>query len=173
MNKKKETSGAAATAPKTPQLRALEDLNELGRNLMEKSLSDPKTPLTAAVNTAPSSTQPNTSNLTLNDLQQIKSTSSVGQTRNVDESSVFNSLNSLFVELESIKPGSVAPFALYDKNSLKIVLHFGRDQPAPDVNVIVISATSSNTQSALKNFSFQAAVPKVSYSIFLSYYIVV
>lgn len=141
---------------------------------MEKSLSDPKTPLTAAVNTAPStSTQPNTSNLTLNDLQQIKSTSSVGQTRNVDESSVFNSLNSLFVELESIKPGSVAPFALYDKNSLKIVLHFGRDQPAPDVNVIVISATSSNTQSALKNFSFQAAVPKVPYSIFLSYYIVV
>ena len=35
--------------PQTPQLKALNELNELGRNLMEKSLNDPATPLNVAV----------------------------------------------------------------------------------------------------------------------------
>lgn len=129
---------------------------------MEKSLTDPKTPLAAAVN-IPTTNPPTTACLTLNDLQQIKQTTApTTQTNKItDDNSTFNALNSLFVELESIKPGNQAPFVLYDKNNLKIVLHFGRDSPVPDVNVVVISATSSNSQSALRNFSFQAAVPKV------------
>lgn len=156
---------------KTPQLRALDDLNELGRNLMEKSLNDPKTPLTAAVASSTSNSllssstsQQNITNLSLNDLQQIKISSTASpQHQQGDESTLalFNALNSLVVQLESIKPGQLAPFTLYEKNNLKVVLHFGRDAPIPDVNVVVISVTSANTQSVLRNFSFQAAVPKV------------
>jgi ADP-ribosylation factor-binding protein GGA len=131
--------------------------------LIEKSLSDPKTPLTAAVNSSSSNQAANISNLSLNDLQQIKNTSTSTVVKNIEENASFSSLNSLFVELESIKPGHLAPYTLYDKNNLKVVLHFGKDSPIPDVNVIVISATSSNTQTALKNFTFQAAVPKVLY----------
>ena len=81
---------------------------------------------------------------------------------NNSSSVVFESMNSIFVELESIKPAvSVAPLNLYDKNNLKIVLHFAREQPAKFINTIVISTSSSNTQSEIKNFLFQAAVTKV------------
>ena len=156
---------------KTPQLRALDDLNELGRNLMEKSLTDPKTTLAAAVNLAQQQPLVNPSTLTLNDLQQIRNNQSSGPTTptpptiggKLGDEAAFTALNSLFVELESIKPGSMSPFVLYDKNNLKIVLHFGRDSPQPDIYVVVISVTSGNTQSSLRNFSFQAAVPKVIY----------
>jgi hypothetical protein len=138
---------------------------------MEKSLNDPKTPLTAAVASSTSNSllssstsQQNIANLSLNDLQQIKiSSTASSQQPQGDESTLalFNALNSLVVQLESIKPGQLAPFTLYEKNNLKVVLHFGRDAPVPDVNVVVISVTSANTQSVLRNFSFQAAVPKV------------
>ena len=56
--------------------------------------------------------------------------------------------------------GSVEPLTAYDKNGMKIVIHFGKDTPRPDVIVMVVSSMSTNT-SAVKNFTFQAAVPKV------------
>ena len=56
--------------------------------------------------------------------------------------------------------GSLAPVVAYDKNGIKILLHFGKDRPRFDVQVIAVSTTSTNT-SPIKNFSFQAAVPKV------------
>ena len=74
---------------------------------------------------------------------------------------IFNILNGLMIKLEDIKPGNIPPLSLYDKNNLKIILHFARDSPNPNINVVVISATSTNSVSSLKNFSFQAAVPKV------------
>lgn len=99
-------------------------------------------------------------------MQQIKAFSSSKMVTNPasqdnDENKSFTYLNTLFVELESIKPAHLAPFTLYDKNNLKIVLHFGRDSPAANITVVVISVSSVNTQNTLKNFSFQAAVPKV------------
>lgn len=58
--------------------------------------------------------------------------------------------------------GSAAPKIAYDKNNLKIVLHFGKDRPRPDVQVMVVSVMSS-CNTPIKNFVFQAAVPKVSF----------
>ena len=42
-------------------------------------------------------------------------------------------------------------------------MHIGKDRPREDVVVVVISAMSNNTTAAVKGFSFQAAVPKVSH----------
>ncbi|XP_071501663.1 ADP-ribosylation factor-binding protein GGA1-like [Diadema antillarum] len=69
------------------------------------------------------------------------------------------SLADVFVPLESIQPGSVAPVTAYEKNNVKTVFHFGKDSPRPDIVVIVVSTMSTNT-SPLKNLMFQAAVPK-------------
>jgi ADP-ribosylation factor-binding protein GGA len=165
--------------PQTPQIKAINELNQLGRSLMEKSLNDPKTPLNAA--TTSTLLQMNTSdqkNLSLNEIQQKKisltnnnnnntnnntfkysEATTAGNNGNLSEAS-FNALNALLVKLEDIKPGSVGPLNLYEKNSLKIILHFARDSPSPNIHVVVISVTSMNTESVLKNFSFQAAVPK-------------
>ena len=84
----------------------------------------------------------------------------------VSESAIFSSLNELTVKLESIKPDlKIAPLNLYDANSVKIVLHFAKEPVVPGINVVVVSVTSTNTEHELKNFSFQAAVPKVSQHI--------
>lgn len=59
--------------------------------------------------------------------------------------------------------GTEAPATPYDKNNLKLVIHFAKDRPRPDVAVMVVSVMSTNTI-PVKNFTFQAAVPKVSWS---------
>jgi hypothetical protein len=154
-------------------MKAFDDLNQLGRNLMEKSLNNPTAPLNSALqptNTFPSSADMQ-KNMSLNELQQIKTQTvvvtggdAINQVKNSEEdqaSKTFAAVNGLFVQLESIKPSSIQPFSLYEKNNVKVVLYFGRDQPVPDVHVIAVSVTSSNTNSSLKNFSLQAAVPKV------------
>ncbi|CAF0976858.1 unnamed protein product [Brachionus calyciflorus] len=120
---------------KTPQLKALDDLNQLGKNLMEKTLNDPNTPLTAALGA-------NVSKLT-------------------SENEIFNFLNGFSMELEKIKPNNqIGPYELYNKNSVKIVLFFAANSPNENINVCVLSVTSLNCDSTLRNFNFQAAVPK-------------
>lgn len=57
--------------------------------------------------------------------------------------------------------GELQPVTAYEKNSVKTVIHFGKDTPRPDVRVMVVSTMSTNT-TPVKNLSFQAAVPKVS-----------
>jgi len=56
--------------------------------------------------------------------------------------------------------GDHAPIVAYDKNSLKIVFHVGKDRPRPDVVVVAVSIMSTHI-SSVKAFTFQAAVPKV------------
>ena len=158
---------------------------------MEKSLNDPKISLNAAVSNTDKQTSFASQQriLSLNEIQQQKSSASTATVQNgvmsanhqnsvdvlkqkTDETNnaneAFSALNSIVVKLEDIKPGSVPPLNLYEKNNFKIVLHFARDSPHSNVHVVVISATSTNAVSALKNFSFQAAVPKVNYSFFIS-----
>ncbi|XP_048758958.2 ADP-ribosylation factor-binding protein GGA1-like isoform X5 [Ostrea edulis] len=69
-------------------------------------------------------------------------------------------LTDVFVRLESIQPDSMAPLNAYDKNGLKIVIHIAKNKPREDVTVMVVSTISTNTN-PVKNFVFQAAVPKV------------
>jgi hypothetical protein len=167
----------------TPQIKAINELNELGRSMIEKSLNDPKVSLNEVVSLASEKQYQPQSNklLSLNEIQNQKILSSSGINNNQNtilndklenliisnDSSFFNSLNSLEIKLESIKPSKIEPVILYDKNSLKLVLHFGRDKPMQNIHVLVLSATSSNTNNSLVNFSFQAAVPKVKKNIII------
>ena len=57
---------------------------------------------------------------------------------------------------------SLEPLTAYDKNGIKIVFHFGKDNPRPDVRVVVVSVMSTNTD-PVKSFIYQAAVPKVNF----------
>ena len=49
---------------------------------------------------------------------------------------------------------------MYDKNGMKIVIHFAKDTPRDDVLVMVVSIMSVN-ESPVTKCTFQAAVPKV------------
>ncbi|KAK3090106.1 hypothetical protein FSP39_009248 [Pinctada imbricata] len=69
-------------------------------------------------------------------------------------------LTDVFVPLEKIQPGSATPVNAYDKNGLKIVIHFAKDKPREDVTAMVVSTISTNTN-PVKHFMFQAAVPKI------------
>jgi len=60
----------------------------------------------------------------------------------------------------SVFAGDHEPIVAYDKNSIKIIFHVGKDRPRPDVAVVAISVMSTNSTS-VKAFTFQAAVPKV------------
>ncbi|KAL8597664.1 hypothetical protein ACOMHN_031599 [Nucella lapillus] len=69
-------------------------------------------------------------------------------------------LTDVFVPLESIKPvEDVSPVTAYDKKGLKSMIHFSDNRPRADVLVMVLSTLSTNAKS-VKNFMFQAAVPK-------------
>ncbi|XP_039547482.1 ADP-ribosylation factor-binding protein GGA3a isoform X2 [Pimephales promelas] len=71
------------------------------------------------------------------------------------------SLNTVFVPLESIKPSKEGPVTAYDKDGVRVLLHFATDHPPgrPDVLVIVVSML--NTAPLLvRNVVLQAAVPK-------------
>lgn len=56
--------------------------------------------------------------------------------------------------------GDLPPLTVYDKDSIKLVIHFAQNKPREDVYVMVISITSSKPQ-PVKSVIFQAAVPKV------------
>ncbi|KAK7155212.1 hypothetical protein R3I93_009991 [Phoxinus phoxinus] len=71
------------------------------------------------------------------------------------------SLNTVFVPLEAIKPSKEGPVTAYDKDGVRVLLHFATDHPPgrPDVLVIVVSML--NTAPLLvRNVVLQAAVPK-------------
>ena len=56
--------------------------------------------------------------------------------------------------------GGKPSLTAYDKNDIKIVVHFGKERPRDDVQVMVVSVMSTK-QAPVKHFKFQAAVPKV------------
>ncbi|KAI4899544.1 hypothetical protein NFI96_016155, partial [Prochilodus magdalenae] len=74
-----------------------------------------------------------------------------------DEMSLLN----VTVPLESIKPSSMLPVTIFDKHSLRVLFHFARDCPSdrPDVLVVIISMLSS-APVPVTNIRFQSAVPK-------------
>ena len=139
------------SSSKTVESRPFDDLNELSKSLMGNSISLSATDRQNQLKT-----------MKLNEIINRTSTL-LNDNKNADANLVFESLNSALVELEAIKPAiSIAPIHLYDKNNIKVVLHFARNSPSKHINVVVISTTNMNMQSELKNFMFQAAVTKVS-----------
>ncbi|XP_035211139.1 ADP-ribosylation factor-binding protein GGA1-like [Stegodyphus dumicola] len=165
--------------------KGLEELDELGQSLLKKSLpvtsavkyefpSTPqKVPLSQLIqqqkvqtkieklsspilSSTVTSTQvtPNSPSVT----EASLSSDRISPVNSPAHSSVL-SLKDVFVPLETIRPGSISPLNLHEKNGLNIVIHFGKDSPRPDITVMVVSTMSKNS-SPVKNVSFQAAVPK-------------
>ncbi|XP_041363618.1 ADP-ribosylation factor-binding protein GGA3-like [Gigantopelta aegis] len=149
------------------------DLDLLGQNLVQENLAkDPhrhihapipvsKVPMNQMNQSAPV-TQSSQSPQTL--LDSEISTQPVSMASFVAPSSPqagLLSLTDVFVPLESVQPATdLEPITVYDKNSLKTVMHCGKGKPRPDVAVFVISTLSTNTH-PVKHFVFQAAVPKI------------
>ncbi|XP_046899513.1 ADP-ribosylation factor-binding protein GGA3a [Hypomesus transpacificus] len=71
------------------------------------------------------------------------------------------SLANVHVPLESIRPSKVCPVTAYDKDGIRVLLHFATDCPSgrPDVLVIVVSMLNT-APLPISNVVLQAAVPK-------------
>nr|XP_040042157.1 ADP-ribosylation factor-binding protein GGA3a [Gasterosteus aculeatus aculeatus] len=71
------------------------------------------------------------------------------------------SLANVFVPLDAIKPSKVCPVTAYDKNGVRVLLHFASDCPAGRPDVLVMVASMLNTAPRpVRNIALQAAVPK-------------
>uniref|UniRef100_A0A8C4ZB00 Golgi associated, gamma adaptin ear containing, ARF binding protein 1 n=1 Tax=Gadus morhua TaxID=8049 RepID=A0A8C4ZB00_GADMO len=64
-------------------------------------------------------------------------------------------LKNVFVPLESIRPSSLLPVTVFDGHSLRVLFHFARDPPAerPDVLVVILSMLSSVTTPKVTSLS--------------------
>lgn len=67
----------------------------------------------------------------------------------------------VFVPLESVKPSSLPPIVVYDRNGFRILLHFSQTGAPghPDVQVLLLTMMSTATQ-PVWDVMFQVAVPK-------------
>lgn len=78
-----------------------------------------------------------------------------------DKKSDVKPLTDINVTLQSVQPSKVPPTTAFEEEEgLTVVLHFCKDKPRSDVNVIVISTTSKSS-SPIEDYKFQAVVPKV------------
>ncbi|XP_035035994.2 ADP-ribosylation factor-binding protein GGA1 isoform X1 [Hippoglossus stenolepis] len=70
-------------------------------------------------------------------------------------------LTDVFVPLESIKPSSLLPVTVFDKHSLRVLFHFARDSPPsrPDVLVVIISMLSS-APAPVTDINLETTAPK-------------
>lgn len=169
------TTPASVSAP-VSTVKALDELDMLGKTLLQQSLPpeslqvkwDKLQPqsrptlrdLQSKSNTSPSSIlafSSESANL-LNSQHSDEAPLSIGPASTPqDEISLAN----LIVPLESIKPSSMLPVTIFDKHSLRVLMHFACDSPPsrPDVLVVIISMLSS-APIPVTNIRFQAAVPK-------------
>uniref|UniRef100_A0A4W4FMT8 Golgi-associated, gamma adaptin ear containing, ARF binding protein 1 n=1 Tax=Electrophorus electricus TaxID=8005 RepID=A0A4W4FMT8_ELEEL len=177
------TSPQAPAGSPTPAAKALDELDVLGRTLLQQSL--PPESLQVKWDKLQPQSKP-----TLRDLQTKSSTNPATSPSPVlafpsESGSLLNSqpshetpalgvapsstpqdeisLASVTVPLESIKPSSMLPVSIFDKHSLRVLFHFARDCPSgrPDVLVVIISMLSS-APVPITNIRFQSAVPKVT-----------
>lgn len=71
-------------------------------------------------------------------------------------------LTDINVTLESVQPSKLPPMTAFEeKDGLTVVLHFCKDKPRADVNVVVIS-TTSRSGSPIDDYKLQCVVPRVS-----------
>uniref|UniRef100_A0AAR2K2Z4 Golgi-associated, gamma adaptin ear containing, ARF binding protein 1 n=1 Tax=Pygocentrus nattereri TaxID=42514 RepID=A0AAR2K2Z4_PYGNA len=176
------TPQAPATAP-PPTTKALDELDLLGKALLQQSLPpeslqvkwdklQPQSKPTLRDLQTKSNTNPATSpspilalasehgNLLNSQTSHEVPALGIGPASSPqDEISLVN----VTVPLESIKPSSMLPVTIFDKHSLRVLFHFARDCPParPDVLVVIISMLSS-APVPITNIRFQSAVPKVT-----------
>ncbi|NWS38131.1 GGA1 protein, partial [Probosciger aterrimus] len=163
---------AGASSPKpSPSTSGLDDLDLLGKTLLQQSLP----PESQQVRWEKQQPPPR---LTLRDLQNRSSSGttahnpstlpmlqrgSAGPPRPPATALPQEiSLANITVPLESIKPSSILPVTVYDQHGFRVLFHFAKDAlpERPDVLVVVISMLSTAPQ-PIRNIVFQSAVPKV------------
>ncbi|NXM05545.1 GGA1 protein, partial [Tyrannus savana] len=163
---------AGASSPKpSPSSSGLDDLDLLGKTLLQQSLP----PESQQVRWEKQQPPPR---LTLRDLQNRSSSATTAHNPSappvLQRSTAVPprppatalpqeiSLANITVPLESIKPSSILPVTVYDQHGFRILFHFAKDAlpERPDVLVVVISMLSTAPQ-PIRNIVFQSAVPKV------------
>ncbi|XP_005379270.1 PREDICTED: ADP-ribosylation factor-binding protein GGA1 isoform X2 [Chinchilla lanigera] len=163
------TDSQPATQTPLPTSSGLDDLDLLGKTLLQQSLP----PEAQQMRWEKQQPAPR---LTLRDLQNKSTCSSPSS----GPASLLHagspeppgplqqptptelSLTNVTVPLESIKPSSILPVTVYDQHGFRVLFHFARD-PLPgrsDVLVVVVSMLSTAPQ-PIRNIVFQSAVPKV------------
>ncbi|NXO82958.1 GGA1 protein, partial [Sitta europaea] len=163
---------AGASSPKpSPSSSGLDDLDLLGKTLLQQSLP----PESQQVRWEKQQPPPR---LTLRDLQNRSSSATTAH--NASAPPVLQrstavpprppatalppeiSLANITVPLESIKPSSILPVTVYDQHGFRVLFHFAKDAlpERPDVLVVVISMLSTAPQ-PIRNIVFQSAVPKI------------
>ncbi|KFO95946.1 ADP-ribosylation factor-binding protein GGA1, partial [Calypte anna] len=163
---------AGSSSPKPPHTSGLDDLDLLGKTLLQQSLP----PESQQVRWEKQQPPPR---LTLRDLQN-RSSSTGATAHNPSALPMLQrnaavppqppatmlpqeiSLANITVPLESIKPSSILPVTVYDQHGFRVLFHFAKDAlpERPDVLVVVISMLSTAPQ-PIRNIVFQSAVPKV------------
>uniref|UniRef100_A0A8C3ARW0 Golgi associated, gamma adaptin ear containing, ARF binding protein 1 n=1 Tax=Cyclopterus lumpus TaxID=8103 RepID=A0A8C3ARW0_CYCLU len=144
----------------TPGNSALDELDLLGKTLMQQSLP----PEDMQVKWDKQQCKP-----TLRDLQSksglAASLLDMSPTH-TETPPVDVTLTDVFVPLESIKPSSLLPVTVFDGHSLRVLFHFARDSPPSrtDVLVVIISMLSS-APIPVDNINFQTTAPKVSMAV--------
>lgn len=168
-----ETDSEAASAEKVsstvhhapPSNKALEDLDLLGKTLLQQSLPPSvlhmrweKTQLKPTLRDLQSKTPPAAPLLPQPPVIGDLSFAAPGQS-SPGKSEI--SLATVTVPLESIKPSNILPVTVYDQRSFRVLFHFAQGTPAgrPDILVVVISMLST-APLPVTGISFQAAVPK-------------
>ncbi|XP_006890203.1 PREDICTED: ADP-ribosylation factor-binding protein GGA1 isoform X4 [Elephantulus edwardii] len=167
------TDSQPPTQPPVPASRGLDDLDLLGKILLQQSLP----PASQQVRWEKQQPAPR---LTLRDLQNKSSCSSPSSSATSGPHPASHpvspdpagppqqptppelSLANITVPLESIRPSSILPVTVYDQHGFRVLFHFARD-PLPgrsDVLVVVVSMLSTAPQ-PIRNIVFQSAVPKV------------
>ncbi|NWR33439.1 GGA1 protein, partial [Tachuris rubrigastra] len=162
---------AGASSPKpSPSSSGLDDLDLLGKTLLQQSLP----PESQQVRWEKHQPPPR---LTLRDLQNRSSSGTTAHNPStppvLQRSTAVPprpatappqeiSLANITVPLESIKPSSILPVTVYDQRGFRVLFHFAKDAlpERPDVLVVVISMLSTAPQ-PIRNIVFQSAVPKV------------
>ncbi|NWY92363.1 GGA1 protein, partial [Loxia curvirostra] len=166
----KEDAGASSSKP-SPSSSGLDDLDLLGKTLLQQSLP----PESQQVRWEKQQPPPR---LTLRDLQNRSSSGTAAHNPSalpvLQRSTAVPprppatalpqeiSLANITVPLESIKPSSILPVTVYDQHGFRVLFHFAKDAlpERPDVLVVVISMLSTAPQ-PIRNIVFQSAVPKI------------
>ncbi|CAB3227145.1 unnamed protein product [Arctia plantaginis] len=89
-----------------------------------------------------------------------KDINSKEEKREKTSKSEVRALTDIHVTLDSVEPSKLPPLTAYEEEEgVTVVLHFCKDKPRQDVNVIVVSTTSKST-TAIEEYEFRCVVPK-------------
>eukprot|EP01135_Chromosphaera_perkinsii_P005238 Nk52_evm7s327 gene=Nk52_evmTU7s327 len=156
--KQQNVGGTGATNSVNP----LDDLNGLNfggpqyANTAANGVANPASPVNASA--APMSAPGSTGNLS-NPMDSPAPVLSHGTGGGSGTGLSDDLLADVFVSPEDVKPRSMPPLNVMDEGGLNVMFYFCENQPAP--GVLVIFATFLNSMPmAMKDFVFQAAVPK-------------